>query len=185
MKPKALHPSPHGSVGKGLALHANMMNADRATPAGSPARARESISPVDLLRQIEEGSAPAILDVREAGPFQAGHIAGALHAPDSLTTALVRKVQALDRAVLVCDTGKVSAMVRRTLGFCGFHAVSYLEGGLRGWIAAGGGLVEITRSGAERALDLPDDVDDRAPRPAPPPSRWRRMFAVLAGSGTR
>jgi rhodanese-related sulfurtransferase len=159
-----------------------MMNSDRATPAERPARARESISAAELLRQIRDGSAPAILDVREAGPFQAGHIAGALHSPDSLTTALVRKVQALDRAILVCDTGKVSTMVRRTLGFCGFHAVSYLQGGLRGWVAAGGQLVEITRSGAERTLDLPDEYDDPAPPPAPPPSRWRRVFAVFAGA---
>ena len=153
-----------------------MMNQERPAPAESATKAPESIRAFALMQQLRNGTAPAILDVREAAAFLSGHIPGSLHAPDSQTTALVKKLQTIDRAVLVCDQGKVSAMVRRTLGFCGFHAVSYLEGGLKAWLVAGGTLMEVTRSGAERALELPEAGDE--PRPAPP-SPWRRMVAAL------
>lgn len=153
-----------------------MMNQERPAPAESGVKAPESVRAFELIRQLRDGTAPVILDVREAAAFNAGHIPGSVHAPDSQTTALVKKLQTIKSAVLVCDQGKVSAMVRRTLGFCGFHAVSYLDGGLKAWVAAGGDLMEITRSGAERALELPEA--DEAPRPAPP-SPWRRMVAAL------
>jgi rhodanese-related sulfurtransferase len=155
-----------------------MMNQERPAPVGSGIKAPESIRPLELMRQLREGTAPVILDVREAPAFGAGHLPGSLHAPDSQTTALVKKLQTVPRAILVCDNGTLSSMVRRTLGFCGFHAVSYLEGGLKAWVAAGGPLMEITRSGGERALDLLDESEAALPA-VPAPSPWRRMVAAL------
>lgn len=152
-----------------------MSNVVKQSPATPDLKAPESIPAYELVRQARKGTASALLDVREAAAYHSAHIPGSIHAPDSQTTALVKKLQTLDRAILICDTGKVSAMVRRTLGFCGFHSVSYLEGGLKAWVAAGGELVETTRSGGEKPLDLPDGPI--APRPAPSP--WRRMVAAL------
>src|SRR5204863_9892372 len=113
------------------------------------------------------GARPSLVDVREAAAFHARHIAGSLHAPDSQTTALVRKLQTLESVVLVCDDGRLSSMVARTLGFCGFHDVGFLEGGLASWVAAGGVLVETTRSGFEHEIPLIPDVREATPPPKP------------------
>jgi rhodanese-related sulfurtransferase len=137
-----------------------------------------SITAVELRRHIGTGEKPTLVDVREAGPFAARHIAGSIHSPDSQTTALVRKMQTLKRALLVCEDGRVSAMVARTLGFCGFHEVAYLEGGLEAWSAVGGVLVETTRSGFEHELPRPEPPE---PAPAPKPGFAASFFSVLLG----
>lgn len=125
-----------------------------------------SVASADLRRHIAQGETPTLVDVREREAFVARHIAGSVHAPDSQTTGLVKKVQTLGRAVLICEDGRHSAMVARTLGFCGFREIAYLEGGLAAWTAAGGGLVYTTRSGFEHELPPPD-----APGTADTPTR--------------
>src|SRR5262245_23473582 len=87
-----------------------------------------SISPRQLRIMQSKGIAPSVVDVREAAAFHPRHIPDSILAPDSQTTALVRKLQTLSDAVLVCEDGRTSAMVARTLSFCGFHAVAFLEG---------------------------------------------------------
>ena len=74
---------------------------------------------------------------------------------------------------LVCNDGKVSALVARTLGFCKINTASYLEGGLAAWAAAGGKLVETTRSGFEHELPPPPPP---GPPPDPAPTRWLRSI---------
>lgn len=121
-----------------------------------------SLTGVELRLLLHSNEPVTLVDVREAAPFHARHLRGSIHAPDSQTTGLVKKLQAIGRAVLVCDTGRQSALVTRTLGFCGFRSLAYLEGGIEAWAASGGRLVETTRAGFER--DLPS-----APAPAAPP----------------
>jgi rhodanese-related sulfurtransferase len=138
--------------------------------APSPTRVAE------LLALIGAGTPPALLDVREPAVFHPRHIAGSQNAPDSQTTALVRKLQTLGPAVLVCNDGRLSSMVARTLGFCKITAVSYLEGGIQAWAAAGGKLVETTRSGFEHELSPePKDEEPEAPQESST-KRWLRTI---------
>lgn len=123
-------------------------------------RPARPISVVDFLRTTG-GQLPVLVDVREAAAYHARHIAGSIHAPDSQTTALVKKLQALENAVLVCEDGRMSSMVAKTLGFCGFNELAFLEGGIAAWKRAGGSLVETTRSGFEH------EISDATPEPAP------------------
>lgn len=138
-----------------------------------------AVTVAGLMLQIGAGKAPALLDVREPAVFHPRHIAGSQNAPDSQTTALVRKLQTLDRAVLVCSDGRLSAMVARTLGFCKINAVTYLEGGIQAWAAAGGSLVETTRSGFEHEL-APEPQDEEAE--APKESSTRRWLRSIKDS---
>jgi len=101
---------------------------------------------------VRRREAPAILDVRERNRYEAGHPPGTVHTPDSDTGGLVLRLHGMAEAILVCDDGRVSMMVARTLGFCGYRGVKYLEGGLKAWTAAGGPLLEIAPSGAERPI---------------------------------
>jgi len=107
---------------------------------------------IELRLRLADGDAPTLVDVREAAAYHARHIAGSVHAPDSQTTALVKKMQLIPSAILVCDDGRASALVARTLSFCGFTDLVYLDGGLAAWVKAGGFLVETTRSGFEHVI---------------------------------
>lgn len=127
---------------------------------------------VELRLLLHAREEITIVDVREPGAFLARHLPGAVNAPDSQTTALVKKMQTFARAVLICGNGRASALVARTLAFCGFRAVCYLEGGMDAWVAAGGGLAETTRSGFERPIS-------QAPEPDPKPNLLNRLFAAL------
>src|SRR5438034_3778757 len=101
-------------------------------------RPPKTITAPDFLSRLWSGSPPAILDVREEHLFHSGHIEGSIHAPDSDTMALMRNVRERRKVILVCNDGRMSSMVARMLGVCGFPDVLYLEGGLGAWSAAGG-----------------------------------------------
>jgi rhodanese-related sulfurtransferase len=128
------------------------------TSVPSPSTVRRppaTISVEELLALVRARAAPALLDVREAAQFHPRHVRGSLNCPESQATALVRRVQTLEKAVLICEDGSRSCVVARTLGFCKLASIAYLEGGLEAWSAAGGTLVETTRSGLEHELPPP------------------------------
>ena len=134
---------------------------------------------VELKLILHSREAITLVDVREPGVFHARHLPGSVNAPDSQTTALVKKMQTFSRAVLICENGRTSSLVARTLGFCGFRAVAYLEGGIEAWTASGGGLMETTRSGFEHAITP-------APQEEARPGLLDRLFNALTSvrSGT-
>jgi rhodanese-related sulfurtransferase len=149
-------------------------------PAGmpSPSTIRKPpafVTVATLLSQVRTGTASAIFDVREPKLYHPRHIRGSQNAPDSQTTALVRKLQTVDKAILVCNDGKLSSLVARTLGFVKINSVAYLEGGIDAWAAAGGTLVETTRSGFEHELEPPPKDEEAIPK-APAPTRWLKSI---------
>jgi rhodanese-related sulfurtransferase len=85
-----------------------------------------------------------VLDVREPGEWQAGHIDGALHMPLS---HLPRQIAAdpgplsrQSRIVVVCKVGARSAQATAWLNQHGFEAVN-LDGGMLAWERAGRPMV--------------------------------------------
>jgi rhodanese-related sulfurtransferase len=84
-----------------------------------------------------------LIDVRTAGEFAAGHIAGAVNidvkAPD-----FAQRTNALDktaRYALYCHSGTRSAAAAQKMTAAGFDHVADLAGGLQAWSAAGQPLV--------------------------------------------
>ena len=134
------------------------------------------ITPATLMAKIDSKTAAAIFDVREPALFHPRHIAGSQNAPDSQTTALIRKLQTVDQAVLVCNDGKLSSNVARTLAFVKIHTVCYLEGGIEAWSKAGGKLFETTRSGFEHELSKPLPSFGKPKAEEPAPTRWLRSI---------
>jgi rhodanese-related sulfurtransferase len=147
----------------------------RPTPPGTIRKPPPAVRAAELLDMIRSGQALVLLDVREPAAFHPRHIGGSQNAPDSQTTALVRKLQTVDKAVLVCNDGRLSSVVARTLGFCKLNSVSYLEGGIAAWVAAGGVLVETTRSGFEHELP-PEPPVEESERKEKAPTRWLRSI---------
>jgi uncharacterized membrane protein YdjX (TVP38/TMEM64 family)/rhodanese-related sulfurtransferase len=99
------------------------------------------IEPEQLHRQIEDGAALTVLDVRSADEFAGalGHIPNALNIPlgeldrrlDDLRSRPGRPI------AVVCRTEKRSVAAQATLRAAGFDDVSVLRGGMERWNALG------------------------------------------------
>jgi rhodanese-related sulfurtransferase len=98
-----------------------------------------SISPEVLLKRIETGHPPVILDVRSPREFSEGHVPGALNLP--FTSARKPEVpvpaSSGDEIVVYCGHGPRAWIAGAALSRRGFSHVTYLKGHMRGWKKAG------------------------------------------------
>lgn len=82
-----------------------------------------------------------VLDVRETGEWTVGRADGSVHIPMGQLGARQAELPS-DRPILcVCRSGSRSAAVTRALRDAGYEAEN-LDGGLKGWVAAGLALVD-------------------------------------------
>jgi rhodanese-related sulfurtransferase len=99
---------------------------------------KPSISPAELLRRIDNGEAPAILDVRSPAEFAHGHVPGAVNVPFNAIGSRMSEVPGgrSGELIVYCGHGPrafVAAMMLRRLG----RQVRYLRGHWAGWQRAG------------------------------------------------
>jgi glyoxylase-like metal-dependent hydrolase (beta-lactamase superfamily II) len=123
------------------ALRTNMTGGKTVDAIIAEAAARISFMSMDELRRRIESGAPgiAILDVREADAYRAGHIPGAIHLPRG---QLELRIDALFpdpalRILTCCEFGKISTIAAATLRDMGFASAAALDGGLQAWREAG------------------------------------------------
>jgi len=80
----------------------------------------------------------AVLDLRPADAFKAGHLPGAKHLDAAGITVGIEKLK-IDRknpVVLVCETGTQSRKALAEVQKLGFAEVGALDGGVQAWKAA-------------------------------------------------
>ena len=100
--------------------------------------------PAILRQKLASGSAPVLLDVREAdelrGPL--GHIEGIIHIPIGSLTGRFGELEAHRNReiVAVCRSGGRAHTAAQILAVAGFPRVSVLSGGMIAWAAEGHGL---------------------------------------------
>ena len=97
----------------------------------------EPIGPEQLAELLEDGDPPLVLDVRNAGEYADGHIAGSLHIPYG---ELARRLGELprDRALAtICKGGKRSGLAASVLQREGFETIHVARGGVGTWQAEG------------------------------------------------
>jgi rhodanese-related sulfurtransferase len=99
------------------------------------ARAAGAVSPQDAVRLMNQGA--ALLDVRAAEAYAAGHIRGARNLPlERLAESLDGLKRFKDKPVIVyCEQGATAAAAMRQLAQLGFSKVVNLRGGLSAWRA--------------------------------------------------
>src|SRR3989442_3623730 len=86
----------------------------------------------------------AVLDLRERGAYERGHIFRATSLPRRLLELrLPALVSAADAPIVVVDDdGRLAALARPTLAAMGYSNVRALAGGLAAWRAAGRPIVQ-------------------------------------------
>ncbi len=108
--------------------------------------ARAQVALVEPTEAADElGSGAVIVDVREPEEWQHGHINGSVPAPRGLLEffadpASPRHQNQLDpsrRVIVVCASGARASLAALTLTTMGYQDVAILDGGLKGWTAAG------------------------------------------------
>jgi glyoxylase-like metal-dependent hydrolase (beta-lactamase superfamily II)/rhodanese-related sulfurtransferase len=80
-----------------------------------------------------------VLDVREKGAYDSGHIPGARHLPRGQLELRVNDdlPDPTLRIVVCCEFGKVSTLAAATLRQLGFMRAAALDGGMKGWREGG------------------------------------------------
>ena len=108
--------------------------------------ARAQVPLVEPKEAADElGSGAVMVDVREPEEWQHGHINGSVPAPRGLLEFFAdptspRHNAQLDpsrRAIVVCASGARASLAALTLTTMGYQDVAILDGGLKGWTAAG------------------------------------------------
>jgi len=94
-----------------------------------------SITRESLLKGMQEGTAPLIVDVRSRAEFDEGHIPGAMHVSFySIGSGLSEAgISNEDSIVLYCEHGPRASIAGFSLYLSGYHHVYALLGHMKGW----------------------------------------------------
>lgn len=103
-----------------------------------PFRAGREVGVVDAVQLINRKDA-LVIDVRDTGEFDAGHIAGARHVPEKQLAERLKELEKFkDRAlIVVCRSGTRSGAAVQVLRGNGFNEAVNLSGGIGAWQQAG------------------------------------------------
>ncbi|MBI3104766.1 MAG: sulfurtransferase, partial [Candidatus Rokubacteria bacterium] len=120
----------------------------------------------DLLGRVHPW---ALLDVRDAAEYEAGHIPGATALPRREIEFRVRElVPAPGTSIVLCDGADGRAdLAARTLGRMGYGSVRSLAGGVAAWAAAGRALamgVNVPSKAFGERLHVEEKVPEIDPR---------------------
>ena len=97
----------------------------------------QTVDAAQLKALLEGDDRPPVLDVRSAGEFARGTIAGAQHAELGTLPAKVDAFDPRAAMVLICQSGTRSAQGCAWLEQRGFQRVYNLGGGIADWTRAG------------------------------------------------
>jgi rhodanese-related sulfurtransferase len=93
----------------------------------------------DVKRRIDAGEKLLLVDVREDSEWANGHLPGAVHLGKGVIERDIeqRVPDPNTKLILYCGGGFRSALVADNLQKMGYHNVESMDGGWKGWLAAG------------------------------------------------
>ncbi|MBX3665219.1 MAG: rhodanese-like domain-containing protein [Burkholderiales bacterium] len=103
-----------------------------------PFRAGREVSAHEAVQLINRRDA-LVVDVRDTGEFEAGHVAGARHVPEKQLVERLRELEKFKtRPIIVtCRSGTRSDVAVQVLRRNGFGEAMNLRGGIGAWEQAG------------------------------------------------
>jgi rhodanese-related sulfurtransferase len=96
------------------------------------------IEPAEAAQRWAEGA--LLLDVREQDEWDAGHIPGTTHIPLSVLQTRIGELPDDQTILVICRSGNRSQQARDLILAAGLSNVTSVNGGVRGWQAAGFGF---------------------------------------------
>ena len=99
----------------------------------------KTVSPQSLHDMLLDGEEIALADVREINPYSKGHLLYAIALPlGCLEPRVADLIPRKNTRVVLCDKdGKISERAADRMAVLGYTNVAVLDGGVRGWQAAG------------------------------------------------
>ncbi|HKT47535.1 MAG TPA: rhodanese-like domain-containing protein [Candidatus Acidoferrales bacterium] len=93
----------------------------------------------DVKRRMDSGEKFLVVDVREDNEWAAGHIPGAVHMGRGVIERDIEQStpDTGKKLILYCGGGFRSALVADNLQKMGYKNVESMDGGWKGWVAAG------------------------------------------------
>jgi rhodanese-related sulfurtransferase len=103
-----------------------------------PFRAGQEVGAFDAVQLINRKDA-VVIDVRDVGEYEAGHIAGARHVPERQLAERLKELEKFrDQPMIVtCRSGTRSGVAVQVLRRNGFNEAVNLRGGIGAWEQAG------------------------------------------------
>lgn len=104
----------------------------------SKARVKET-NVDDVKRRMDKGEKFLLVDVREDNEWAQGHLPGAVHMGRGIIERDIETAipDTSTKMVLYCGGGFRSALVAENLQKMGYNNVESMDGGWKGWLAAG------------------------------------------------
>lgn len=133
--------------------------------AGQPMKVGNPITPGELYRMMQDGTAPLIVDVRLPSEWTALRIGIVLNLPLNHLADLSKKLDPDAPVVVVCNSAYRSSMAAGVLERKGFKMPRNLKGGIQAWIESGLPVYEAPTPEATTAAAPPAKaVPTRKPR---------------------
>ncbi len=113
-----------------------------------------AIGDVDVFKDGVEASGALVIDVREVGEYEKGHIPGAVNIPIRTLGANLDKVPTDRQVYVYCQSGFRAAQALSSLGMLGYDNVLSYKPGWGGWTDAGQDV--STEAGEAEVVGAPD-----------------------------
>ncbi len=120
-----------------VAYSGSVLPLENWTKAGLPLAKSGTIKPAELYAQMQEGTAPIIVDVRMPSEWMALRIGAVVNLPINHLAELSGKLDPNLPVVAVCNSAYRSSLAAGILQRKNFKQVSSLDGGSAAWIEAG------------------------------------------------
>jgi len=93
----------------------------------------------DVKRRMDAGEKFTLVDVREESEWANGHVSGAIYLGKGIIERdIEQRIPSTDtKLILYCGGGFRSALVADNLQKMGYSNVESMDGGWKGWVAAG------------------------------------------------
>jgi len=133
--------------------------------AGQPIKVGHPITPEELHRMMQDGTAPLIVDVRLPSEWMALRIGTVLNLPLNHLSELSKKLDPNAPVVVVCNSAYRSSMAAGILERKGFKMPRNLKGGSQAWIEAG---LPVYEASAPQAAAATAPREKAVPAQKPP-----------------